>query len=210
MTVRTDNTLNVPESDVIYSQVPTAENVMDVFKLATGAEIIHGMNWYRDAHDIAGRIANGDYVAGAGVLAALSPMMGWGRNVELAEKAFADGKASGGLKRNLEKSNRIMSGENPLDVLGGDKVRNFYLAILDPENSIGVVIDRHAFDIAVGEVTNDKTRGYLSRKGKYEMFSHVYVEAAEMISLELGTKISGCQLQAITWVAWRRLKGIND
>lgn len=209
MTVRTDNTLNVPEQDVIYSQEPSAENVVAMFKLATGAEIIHGMNWYRDAHDIAGRIAKGDYAMGAGVLAAMSPMMGWDRNVEVAENAFRDGKASGGLKRNCEKSDKIMSGDNPLDVLGGDKVRNFYLAILDPENSIGVVVDRHAFDIAVGEVTNDKTRGALSRKGIYEKFSQAYIIAAEIVSLELGFKVSGCQMQAITWVAWRRLKGIK-
>lgn len=207
---RTDNTLNVPEQDVIYSQTPTAENVVNMFRQATGAEIIAGMNWYREAHDIGSRIASGDSTKGAGVLAALSPMMGWDRNVMLAEKAFSEGKASGGLKRNCEKADKIMSGENPLDVLGGDKVRNFYLAILDPENSIGVVIDRHAFDICVGEVTNDKTRGILSRKGMYEKFSQAYISAAEQISIELGFKISGCQLQAVTWVCWRRLKGIGS
>lgn len=208
MAARTDNTLNVPAQDVIYSQVPSAENIVNVFRQATGQEIIDGMNWYREAHDIGTRIADGDSAKGAGVLAALSPMMGWGRNVMLAELAFIDGKASGGLKRNCAKADAIMAGNNPLDILGGDKVRAFYLAILDPENSIDVVVDRHAFDIAVGEVTNDKTRGILSRKGKYAEFAAAYVSAAEIVSVEMGVKISGVAMQAITWTAWRRMKGI--
>jgi hypothetical protein len=82
-------------------------------------------------------------------------------------------------------------------------VRAFYLSILSPEDySVSPVIDRHAFDIAVGKKTDDKTRGILSRKGIYESFAEVYREAAKIAG------IGSAQMQAITWVEWRGMHGI--
>ena len=82
------------------------------------------------------------------------------------------------------------------------EVRAFYRTILDPTGDIDPVIDRHAFDIAVGMRTNEKARGILSRKGVYSEFAHVYREAAKIAG------IGSAQMQAITWVAWREALGI--
>lgn len=180
---------------------PTVTNVLSVFNRAGSAAIREGLSWYLDAHSVALDLSPNDPAMSAGVIAALSPMMGWDSNKKQATLAFERGDASGlGLAKNCAKAQAILDGANPLDVLGGNKVRAFYSTILDPFGFDIPVVDRHAFDIAVGRVTDDKTRGILSRKGAYERFGQVYVDAAKRAG------ISASQMQAVTWVAWRMEK----
>lgn len=208
MVFRLDNTLTEPRN-VVYAAKPNAARILDVYRQATLQELQDGLDWYRDAHAIAVALDPERPHAAAGVLAALSPMQSWGRNVNLAARAYADGRASGGLFRNCAKADQIMAGAEPLDVLGGDKVCNFYKAIANPADGSAVVIDRHAFDIAVGRITNDKSRAALSRKGVYDAFARAYVRAAKTISAETGLDMSPSALQAVTWCTWRRLKGLD-
>lgn len=205
---RIGNVLEQPKAGKVYAANANSARIVDVFNLATEAEIVAGLNWYNEAQELAAKISPKDPKMGAGVIAALSPMMPWDRNMMLAEQAFTDGKASGALFGNVAKANRIMAGENPLDVLGGDKVRNFYLAIAEPATSEAVCIDRHAFDIAVGRVTNNESRAVLKNKGVYESFAKAYVRAAKVASKALGQAVTPSQMQAITWTTWRRLKGL--
>lgn len=148
----------------------------------------------------------------AGIIAALSPLNGWTNNLRKAKAVISKrgritvvrGMPNGiGLGGNVEKAIKIYNGADPLNVLKGDKVTAFYRTILDPTGDIDPVIDRHAFDIAVGEPTNEKRRQVLSRKGVYEEFAHVYREAAKVAG------IGSAQMQAITWVAWRDALGID-
>lgn len=206
---RKGNTLSLPPIDRVYAVRPNSARIVDVYRLATVEELDAGLSWYRDANSIAKALCPSDVSKAAGVIAALSPMMGWGRNVMLAGRAFEDGKASGALGRNTDKADRIMSGENPLDVLGGDKVVSFFQCIVNPDNNDFVCIDRHAFDIAMGRVTNNKTRGALNRVGVYESFAKSYRIAAKVLSRE-GTSVTAAQVQAVTWTVWRRLKDITD
>lgn len=185
---------------------PRVWHVLDALETATPAEHAAGRDWYADAQRTAARIGP-DIVTGAGVLAALSPQTSWPRNIELAERAFREDGATGQTSDNVSKANRILYGHaSPLDVLGGNKVRAFYRAILDPSDPDPVVIDRHAFDVAIGMVTDNATRGILSRVGVYELYAAAYREAAHIA----GDGLIPSQVQAITWVAWRRLKGIVD
>lgn len=205
---RTGNVLAVPGKRV-YAANPNSMNIVRVWDLATEQELADGINWYRDAHALAVKLSPSDPSSAAGVIAALSPMMDWGQNVNLAVRAYRDGSASGALFRNVEKANRILNGERPEDVLGGNKVRAFYGVIADP-SSDAVVVDRHAFDIAVGRVTNNDSRHALGRKGVYETFAGAYVRAAETLTKRLGTPVSASEVQAVTWTVWRRLKGLAD
>lgn len=205
---RVGNVLAVPGKRV-YAAKPNSANIVRVWEQATVAELSEGMDWYRDANALAVRLSPSDPAQAAGVIAALSPMMSWGQNVNLAVRAYADGKASGALFSNVAKANRILAGERPEDVLGGDKVRAFYGVIADP-TSDAVVVDRHAFDIAVGRVTNNDSRHALGRKGVYESFSNAYVRAAKAIARETGMDVSASQVQAVSWTVWRRLKGLAD
>lgn len=152
-----------------------------------------------------------DVRIGAGVLAALSPQTAWGeakgQNVELARRAFRQGKATGHTGDACNKATAILSSwQDPEDVLGGLKVRNFYAAIVDPNSATAVCIDRHAFDIAVGRVTDGTARTILVRVGVYDTFAELYREAARTI----GGGITPAAVQAVTWLVWRRQKGIID
>lgn len=205
---RIGNVLDVPTKRV-YAANPNSARIVDVWKLATVSELAEGMEWYRDAHALAVRLNPADPASAAGVIAALSPMMTWGQNVNVAVRAYADGKASGALFGNVAKADRILAGERPEDVLGGNKVRAFYQIIADP-SSAAVCVDRHAFDIAVGRVTNNESRAALGRKGVYDRFNMAYVRAAKAIAKDTGMDVTAAQVQAVTWVTWRRLKGLSD
>lgn len=187
---------------------PTVDNVLSVLDSASDQARSEGLTWYPRAREAA-HMMDKRFHRSAGVIAALSPMNEWENNKRCAELIYAfegnitinpDGTNGIGLSRNVDKALRIYRGEDAMDVLGGRKVRSFYLTILDSSYHIPV-IDRHAFDIAVGMVTNDKARSILSRKNVYEAFANVYREAAMLSGL--GT----AQLQAITWVAWKERKG---
>jgi len=188
---------------------PTVDNVLTTYYSAEDDELAAGMTWYATAHGIALELEPDDVRIGAGVLAALSPQTAWGErkgeNIELARRAFKEGKATGHTGDACRKATAILSHwRDPEDVLGGFKVRNFYAAIVDPQSETAVCIDRHAFDIAVGRVTDNGTRKTLERVGVYETFADIYRQAAAIIGA------TPAQVQAVTWLAWRRAKGIVD
>ena len=87
---------------------------------------------------------------------------------------------------------------DPLDILGGRKVRAFYSAILTSGFTDQVVIDRHAYDLA------EDTRGsHLSLTDKRSrVTAENYRNAAKRLQRS-GTMITACQLQATTWLTWR-------
>lgn len=193
--------------------IPSVSNVLAVYNGASARNMRDGLSWYLDAHNFC-RVAGGGrrkhLSRNAGIVAALSPMNGWENNKRKASQLisqrgvveFNNGSNGIGIGNNVVKAIAIYNGANPLDILGGDKVRAFYQTILDPTADIDPVIDRHAFDIAVGERTSDKRRGILSRKGVYSEFAHVYREAAKVAG------IGSAQMQAITWLQWRESVGI--
>lgn len=176
---------------------PTAENILTVLENATPDQHASGMDWYAFAHTFATDIAAGDIVRGAGVIAALSPQKEWGLNMRLAARAFAEGVATGNTGNCNDKANAILAGANPLDVLGnGLKTRNFYLNILDPSDAHPVTIDRHAYDIALGErAVGNKRLGLTPTR--YDAFCEAYRVAASVAG------ILPQQLQAVTWETWR-------
>lgn len=159
----------------------------------------------------------------AGVLAVLSPRLSWPKNVELARLALelhtaAEGHADRitealvtwpGLKGNAAKAFRILDGETPDDVVKGPKVRAFWHTIVDPSDPRAVVVDRHAFDVAVNRAMTDETRGrFLGLKGTYDLVSKSYNDAAREINrLGLaGREVTPAGVQAVTWDLWRRTR----
>lgn len=208
MSFRIANTLPEPKARV-YVARPNHARILRVWESASSAEIDAGLRWYSDARAFACSLDPSRPERAVGVIAALSPMKGWRDNCALASRAFRQGYASGAVSVNARKADAILSGADPLEVLGGAKVRNFYRSIIDPADADAVCIDRHAFDVAVGRVTNDPTRRALSRSGVYDSFGAAYRRAARIISKD-GYNIVPSQVQAVTWGVWRRLKGLND
>lgn len=194
---------------------PSVANILAVYNGASDDNLRWGLAWYPTAHRTALAMGGGrawNLNRNAGIIAALSPMNGWTNNVRKARQVVSmrgnitvvKGQPNGiGLGANVLKAIAIYKGADPLDILNGDKVTAFYRTIVDPTGDIDPVIDRHAFDIAVGEPTNDKRRGILSRKGVYHEFAQAYREAAKIAG------IGAPQMQAITWVQWRESLGID-
>lgn len=179
------------------------ERITTLVRSADASELAYGLSWYEDAHTAAFEIADEfglsvDQVAG--VIAALSPQTNWPDNLRKARQLVETGETYG-LGNGIAKAKRILAGESPLDVLGGPKVRAFYETLADPLSATSVVIDRHAFDAAAGEVTNDRTRKSLERKGEYERIADIYRDAARLLGLRPHV------VQAITWAVWRNRYG---
>lgn len=176
-----------------------------------------GLHWYQNAHDSAEVISAKYHVpieTSIGVIAALSPGRNWGINLLEAEdfiRAYTKGLRGKDLPivgtygyRNIRKAISILEGKPPLEILGGNKVRAFYANILDPKGS-EVTIDRHAKGLAI---RSNSIKGATAEEdaivtnAEYPYYAKHYVKLAERLG------IIPNQLQAITWVCWRRLKGV--
>ena len=195
-------------------------NICAILDAATAAEWAEGVAWYRKARTVAGIVGRAAgykgkraYTVGAGVVAALSPSCAWDTNMAAALAVADNGGQRLGTDAsrfqnaaNVAKAARIMGGAPVLDVLGGDKVRAFFACIADPSDSHAVCVDRHAAAVAFGRSLSEKEMREavkVTKKGgsNYERIADMYRAAAAARGL------SPMDVQAITWVAWRRLKG---
>ena len=192
-------------------------NIKAIYELASAAEIADGMAWYGVAKSIAIVLADQYGIPAAqavGVLAALSPRNKWTRNVADAEALISAYVAAGSEQARLtkvctfgankERAIRVLeygltAFTNALDILSGPKLREFASCIAGLDE---VCVDGHAWCIWQGsrvtlaEVPSIGVR--LRREIKAD-----YAQAAA----DLGLKAS--ELQAITWVTWRRIHGIT-
>lgn len=187
---------------MLIDQFMMVQNIKSVYRTASEQQRVAGMEWY----EVANTLCEGwshkygvSFEQAAGVLAVISPRLSWTLNVAYCERILSEGTAPI-MHGTLAKVRRIMAGESPEVVLGGNKVRAFYANICSPLWSTDVTVDRHAFDIAMGTVGDDTSRKVLERKGMYEYVAEAYRQAAD----DLG--IAPAQVQAVTWVVWRSAK----
>lgn len=175
-----------------------AVNIMSVYKSALFCERLNGEGWYARARDLALELSPDDVWKGAGVLAALSPFKEWSINVRLARQAFDTGVATGHFTGQCNKANRIMAGEPVLPTLNGKKTVSFCVAIATAGRGEVATIDGHAYDAA-----HFQSHAWESRrinKGDFDEIAAAYAEVAEYLDLAVN------DLQAIVWVAWKRMK----
>jgi hypothetical protein len=192
----------------------TYGSILAVFFAASDLETINGANWYATAQDAAATMAqryslSTDTVAA--VIAALSPNNRWERNLSDADNligAYILGGYSDAVKvktstygLNKTKALKILEGAAPLEVLGGLKVRAFYGCIMGQD---AVCIDGHAYAIWRGERISTSSTPKISAK-LYASIATDYVLATDTINNVLGGEYQPRQVQAITWLAWRRL-----
>lgn len=173
--------------------------LLSLFDGANDDQMAYGLDWYSAAHTFCVGLAERYGVSvdqAAGIVAALSPRVEWGLNMRLADELVRTG-ACKGLSGNVRKAQRILAGEAPLSVLGGNKVRSFYDNIARPDTSATVTIDRHAIDALLGTVGDDVSRKVLERVGVYEQASGIYRRAAALRSVPAHV------MQAVCWVVWR-------
>lgn len=183
--------------------VSFADNIRAVYLLASAAEIEEGHSWYAVAHTFASGLAaehaDISLSQAAAIVAACSPQLDWDRNLAAA-LAVVERRSFGMLGANRAKADRILAGEQVLDVLAGNKVLAFFACIeAAHRDHDAVCVDRHAWDVANGASSSDMKP--LNRKGGYTAVADAY----RSVAYELGLKPA--DLQAITWVVWRNLKG---
>lgn len=153
----------------------------------------------------------------AGVIAALSPNNKWDRNVEDAEtmlRAYCydlpwDSVKVCSYSANKDKAISIIelmldSDDLITKVLRGNKTIAFYHCIAKDGNSDTPCIDGHAYNVWNGSVTNLKEVPAMSDK-TFSMIQDAYRDAAKLISSVTEKYHSAAQIQAITWVAYRRI-----
>lgn len=139
--------------------------------------VLEGLCWYANAHRIAAVIADGDALAGSGVLASLSPMTSWPRNIILARMVWTLGDCPHTMRcRIMAKAIRL--GAPPLCVLCGPKVRAFHTCIVSGGDTDAVCVDRHAFDAAMGRRMRRSPRA-----SEYPAVAEAYRSAASTLSV---------------------------
>ncbi len=178
---------------------PTTPNILRVFDAATPRQWQEGMTWYARAHALALALDPAEPRRAAAVIAVLSPMKQWEENERLARKAYAEGGLDGGtLGKHVAKVNRLLRDrEDPDTVVSGPKVTAFFEGIASNGKSDTAVIDRHAWDAAVGMRLTENTRKI--GRSDYDAAARAYARAAA------ARGVSVQQMQAVVWVVWREI-----
>ena len=206
------------------------ENIKGVYYLSKAYEKKHGEIWYKVANKSCGAIAKKVGMHSAivvGVLSALSPNNKWERNVIDAENMCVAYKSDIPLddvkvctyNANKQKAIKILgildSGSMDLesdirDILNGNKVKAFFDCIYNYEtNKTTVCIDGHAKAIYIGEKFALSSNSSNVTNKQYRVISQAYIDATKEINESEGTSYLPYQIQAITWVAWRRIHNIK-
>lgn len=197
-----------------------AHNILKIYKQSTDNEIISGKLWYKQAHDIAELMAikyNITEIQAAGIIAALSPGTNWNQNIidsnnlcsllqvnkdihSITVTTYGQNK----LKAHyLWLNSQLTEKEVFLIILGASKQVNktssFFLNILHPDKDDICTIDRHAYRINLG-IT--ETLSIPLTECRYKVMNSAYKLAGKQLD------ISAIELQAITWLTFRRLNNI--
>ena len=192
-----------------------AKHIEAVLNLATAADHVEGKGWYLSAYKVSCKLAS-DYgvtvAVACGVIAALSPRNKWDRNLQDAEKiiaAFNAGKKESAMlvkvctfTGNKKKAIDILECKGDADtvraILSGPKTTEFFNCIFQEDDCC---IDGHAYSIWFGDritLANVPSIGVKLRR----------TIKADYAAVAKAHGLKAFEVQAITWVAWRRLHGV--
>ena len=192
------------------------KHIQALLDLATVGEQADGQLWYRRANTAAVRLADQYEVTipvAAGVIAALSPRNKWERNLIDAENLIAAFVAAG--KEGAEAVKVCTFGKNKAkalailaygfehtdqvkDVLSGPKLVEFFSCIMGEDD---VCIDGHAYSIWFGDRVTLAKVPSIGKKLRAQI-------KADYIAVADKNNLKPFEVQAITWVAHRRLHGV--
>ena len=195
----------------------SVQSITAVYNLASVSDKNQGLKWYADAnafaHDLADRY-DVSRLKVHGVIAALSPRNRWERNMQDAESMVKVYSAGGdyddlmNLKvctftKNKIKAAKILTLDCASDtqikaILSGPKMIEFYHCIQELDD---VCIDGHAYSIWVGDRITLANVPSIGKKLRQTIKAD-YTQAAKNLG------VSPYQVQAITWVTWRRLHNV--
>lgn len=158
------------------------------------------------------------------VISALSPLNKWAQNKIDAENVFAAYEANETaakfldvetladtvkvctFNKNKMRAFRIIDENAPEIVQTSRKTRAFHCNILNPKSDC-VTIDFHALSIACGYQFTAASQPPVA-DSLYLDIQAAYRDAARELNKGRRAKLLPYQVQAITWLAWRRLVGV--
>ena len=193
------------ETETFVSNIAvTARNAIEAGYLAEGVLWYENYRWYLSRW--------GDLTRMAGIFAALSPQKSISENTRLFIRGRANGRNSGHTDLFCGKADAIAEMEDISHdaihrVLARSLVKtpSFFQNLIGNETEF-VTIDRHAVAVAYNRSFNRGDAAPRLQDVKiYNIFRDAYIEAASIISDEIGHVITPAQLQAIVWVYWRTL-----
>ena len=204
------------------------KNIIAMRRKAKPEDVAHGIAWYAEAYEqcriIADRHDLPIYIV-AGVVAALSPNNRWSTNVTNADDLISAWhnddtpdnvsvctynamklKAWSILREMPDRyeENDTLIVDEVKTILNGKKIVCFYENIMGDDTC---TIDGHARNIAYNErvnLTDNKTSIGVK---EYANLQDAYRIAASRCRVN-GRRLKAYELQAITWVTWRKLHGI--
>jgi hypothetical protein len=195
-------------------------NILEIYKQSTDNEIISGKQWYKQANEISRLMAikyNLTEIQTAGIIASLSPGTNWNQNIIDANNLCSLLQVGKPIKaitvttygKNKLKAYYIYLNSNLTKdeiysyLLGCskrvNKTSSFFLNILQPECDDLCTIDRHAYRINLG-ITESLDIALTEKR--YLCMNSAYKTACKQLN------ISAIELQAITWLTFRRLNNI--
>ena len=193
----------------------TTKNIIAIYKLAKPSEIFDGLSWYvnanKDCQEIADKFKIPLHIV-VGVLSALSPNNKWSRNIINAHdliEAFIDGNDMDSVKvstyhKMKQKAWSILetmpSYDETVTILNGKKIVSFFKNIMGDESEI--TIDGHARNIYYNDKQGLTTPNTNIKKSEYADIQKAYQRASKKLG------IKAYELQAITWVTWKRIHNI--
>jgi len=195
-------------------------NIIACRRRAKPQDVATGIAWYAEAYEECRRIAENNGIAihiAVAVVAALSPNNRWSTNVSNAadliqawrERRPMDSVSVCTYGKMKEKAWSILQ-KMPMrnhivkEMLNGRKIVCFYENIMGEDTC---TIDGHARNIAYNErvnLTDNKTNIGVR---EYANLQEAYRQAAKRCTVN-GRKFKAYELQAVTWVTWRKQHGI--
>ena len=190
------------------------DNILKVYAQATPDEKAQGLVWYQTAKDQAQEIADDCEMPlriVVGVIAALSPTNDWKQNIKDA-RLFCQTFDSGGYREDVKASTYKTMWDKawsilvqcPIDcegvakILNGPKITDFFWCIMGGDTC---VIDGHAWCIAKADRRVMQEVPSIGKKARLELQA-AYIAAGAAMG------ITAYQMQAITWVTWKRIHNV--
>ena len=192
------------------------KHIQALLDLASAGEQSEGLTWYQRANVAATRLADQyeiEIETAAGVIAALSPRNKWERNLIDAENLIAAFVAGGPdsceeikvctFGANKKKAIDILiwsAGEAvATEILSGPKLVEFFSCIIGRDD---VCIDGHAYSIWFGDRVKLADVPSIGKKLRAEI-------KKDYLAVAKKNNLKGYEVQAITWVAHRRIHGVT-